>query len=97
MVAQERANRILAAWVSGNAERLRLEFDGVLASSRANAPASTVENEEQELLESVVSHLRLWMVQMHTAAGERLQPDLALLRHLSQRSAGSCLKTGCTA
>lgn len=97
MVAPERANRILAAWVSGNAERLRREIDGALASSRGNAQGSAVENEEQELLECVVSHLRLWLVPMHTAASERLQPDLALLRHLSQRSAGSCLKTRCTA
>ena len=88
MGAAEHANRILAAWMDGDTDRLASEIDGALLSSDANVSAPTVENEEQELLESVASHLRRCGAPSQSVKPGQLAADFALLRHLSHRSTG---------
>src|SRR5581483_3446191 len=93
MVAQERANRILAAWVAGSADRFKAEIEGALLEPQANVPFSTVENEERELLESIALDLWSSLVRRQSRVGafgavpeERLRSDFALLHHLSNRA-----------
>ncbi len=97
MVAQERANRILAAWVAGNADWLKSEIEGVLSTRQESVARSTEEKEEQELLESVASDLWTSLARTHVPGNERLHSTFALLRHLSHRSGGTFLRNGCTA
>jgi hypothetical protein len=97
MVAQQRAKRILAAWVAGSADGLKFELAGALNNSGRVQRVSAVENEEQELLESVASDLWISLERTHPSAGSRLQSDLSLLEHLSHRSAGDILNNSCAA
>lgn len=93
MIAQEQAKRILAAWVTGSADGLKSELEGVLRTFRGSAPASPVESEEQELLESVASDLYASLERAQTPQPGRLQSNLALLQHLSHRSSASFLNS----
>jgi hypothetical protein len=104
MVAQERANRILAAWVAGSADRFKVEIEGALLDPQANAATSTVENEERELLESIALNLWSSLVRRQPRIGafgavpeERLQSDFALLQHLTNRSDKNVLEKSCAA
>jgi hypothetical protein len=95
MVAHERANRILAAWLAGNAERFRAEIEGVFLIPGSFSD-STVEKEECELLESIA--FDLWISLVRTPhGGERYQSAFALLEHLSRRSGEGILKRSCAA
>lgn len=93
MIAQEQAKRILTAWVTGCADGLKSELEGVLRTSAGSAPVSTIENEERELLESVASDLYASIDRTRGPHGSRLQCNLALLQHLSRRSPARALNT----
>jgi hypothetical protein len=95
MAAAEHANRILTAWIEGDTNRLELEIEGALLSSVGNVPLRPVEDEEQELLESVALHLRRSCIPTRALPTERLATDFALLRHLGHRSSRSLLKDSC--
>ncbi len=95
MVAHERANRILAAWLAGNALAFKAEIEGVLLVP-GDPSDSTVEKEERELLESVAFDLWVSFVRK-PQTGDRLQSAFTLLKHLSQRSGESPLKRSCAA
>jgi hypothetical protein len=90
MIAQEQAKRILAAWVTGSADGLKSELEGVLRTSHG-APVSIVEKEERELLESLASDLYAALERTQAPQRGRLQSSLALLQHLSDRSPESFL------
>lgn len=91
MLAQERASRILGAWVSGSTERLKIELEEVLSTARMSTTISTLENEQQQLLESIASDLWALFARAHAATNDRLQSNFALLRHLSEHSQGNYL------
>jgi hypothetical protein len=96
MVAQERAKRIIAAWVAGSADGMKIELQDVFAGPLGNSRThSTLEAEEQELLECVASDLYLTMGR-RPEQSNRLQANLSLLQHLSNRSAQS-LTSSCAA
>ncbi len=89
MGAAEHASRILTAWMEGDSDRIEVELNGALRSTRTGVSRPPVEHEEQELLESVASHLRRSGISKQVTEGDRLATDFALLRHLSGRSAAS--------
>jgi len=91
MIAQESASRILAAWLSGNSEQLRSEVEVALTGCFANGARSAVENEEQELLETVAHDLSKCLGRSRDCADQRLYSSLNLLRHLSRRNHPSSL------
>lgn len=95
MGAQERANRILTAWVAGNTDLMKLEIEGAL--SQGSTKPSLVEREEQELLESVAFDLWSSLLQQGSVANQRVDSDLALLEHLSHRLAPSPFPDSCVA
>lgn len=97
MVAQERANRILLAWLAGSVERLKSELESAFSHLSASESTWTLEDEEQELLESVAADLWTCLARAHALSNERLQCHFALLRHLSQRSTVNPLKSSCAA
>ena len=88
MDAQGRAHRIWAAWRRGNSDEAKLEIENFLLTPAAANPSSALESEEHELLESIV--LDLWSALVKGRNGrlnnERLNSNLTLLQHLSERS-----------
>ena len=96
MGAQERANRILAAWVAGNSDGLKIEVQETLLQAQSPQSCSILENEEQELLEAVASDLWASIVRTPAAARQEFHSCFALLRHLCQRASMSCSNGGCS-
>lgn len=94
MGAQERANRILAAWVAGNSDSLKVEIQEALLQAKSPQSGSILENEEQELLETVASDLWASLVRTPAEAHQELQSSFALLRHLSHRASVCCRNGG---
>ncbi len=86
MVAALHAQRILGAWDITSPDRRNtglfdVELDHALNSCRTVSTATLLENEQNEVLESVAQHLR-------TAANGtpyQVEAGLTLLRHLSGR------------
>ncbi len=97
MLAQERASRILGAWVSGSTERLERELHEVLAHAPRNAPGSSLEDEEQQVLESIASDLWAALARPHANTSNRFQSDFALLQHLSERLEAGYVSGHCAA
>ena len=84
MVAALHAQRILEAWdVTAPSERdhgrFAVELKNALSSCSTAAPVSTLEGEQKELLESVVTQLA------SQSTRHQMEASLSLLRHLRSR------------
>jgi hypothetical protein len=97
MVAQERARRIVAAWVAGSADGLKLELEQAFSGLHSNGTRSSLENEEQELLESIASDLYRTLGPRTGSGANRLESNLSLLKLVSHRAAPQTLNPSCAA
>lgn len=84
MVVQEHANRVLAAWLAGDADCLRNEMSLAL-SNRERSSELILEQEQKDLLDSVISDLWAAFVGKHPSSIARIQSSFALLQHLATR------------
>jgi hypothetical protein len=87
----QHAERILAAWYVADPERFETELESALHCCQKKASNNILEMEQQELLESVVLHLRsdsqTRRDQKRTSSAQTVSAGLKLLQHLSHRAA----------
>jgi hypothetical protein len=85
MSVSQHAGRILEAWRRADAAAFEAEVKQALAACRSIEPASPLESEQRELLETVAERLdRAWQnAGLPPSAGT----GLALLNHLCLRAA----------
>lgn len=88
MSVAQYAGRILDAWNHADYGQFEAELERAAARCRSERPASLLDDERRELLESVVGSLRRlrggggdWQVQ-------RMKAPMDLLRHLRHAAAG---------
>jgi hypothetical protein len=95
MFAHERANRILAAWLSGDSTSMKREMER--AVDQFDHSATRLEEEEQELLAGLCCDLLAAAKESHPASGDRVQSSFALLQHLSTRVRQAAIATNLAA
>lgn len=95
MFAHERANRIIAAWLSGDSTNMKREVERALES--LDHSATRLEEEERELLAGVCCDLLAALTKSHPAASDRVQSSFALLQHLCTRSRAGVIVIECAA
>jgi hypothetical protein len=84
MSAARHAGQILEAWQMADNRRFKSELENAWILCKTQMPASSLEAENQELLESIVEHLRsVPLVEARSA--QHLEADFALLQHLQTR------------
>ena len=85
MFAYQRANRILAYWLSGDCTSMTREMKRAIRD-QFHRPATRLDDEERELLASISGELIAAVTKAHPAASDRVASCFALLQHLSTRS-----------
>jgi hypothetical protein len=95
MGVQDRANRIIDAWLTGSSEHLKREMAQVLGAQESG-PMSSLKREEQEALQSLVADMWEALVHCKPCSLARFDTTFSLLRHLAQRSVPG-VETACAA
>ena len=80
--APQHAERILEACKLANPNRFETELENAWKSCRTHVPASGLEWEQQELLETIVENLRGMSIAQCACHPARLGAEFALLKHL---------------
>ena len=80
--APQHAERILEASQIANPLRFKTELDNAWHSCRTQVPASGLEGEQQELLETIVENLRGRSSAQRASHPARANAEFALLQHL---------------
>ena len=80
--APQHAERILEACQLANPNRLETELEKAWHACRTQVPASGLEWEQQELLETIVENLRGRSNAQCACRPARLNAEFALLKHL---------------
>jgi len=78
--SQYRARTLLAAWNSGDLDRLQGALESEMDQPRAREGG---EQERMELVESAGGSIRTWLTRPQDPAHADLQVSLRLLRHLA--------------
>ncbi len=86
MNAAQCAGQILQAWKLRDVSNFETALDSASASCTASRPLSDLESEREELLQSVVEHLRAINREGKLAGHSRLSGAWTLLSHLSSDS-----------
>ena len=81
MSAAQCAGRILEAWNHADYRQFEAELERAAARCRADRPGTVLEEERRELLDGVVSSLRLLRGEEGWQA-QRMKAPMDLLRHL---------------
>jgi hypothetical protein len=84
MSAAQHAGRILEAWQMADRSRIEAELETAWLLCKTQVPASRLESENRELLESIVEHLR-GLPPTEAIPPQCLEADFALLCHLRTR------------
>ena len=83
--APQHAERILQACQLANPNRFETELENAWNSCRTRVPASGLEGEQQELLETIVENLRGMSLAQGACRPARLGAEFALLKHLRRQ------------
>ncbi len=95
MTAPERANRILAAYVSGSVDDLQSELQRAGNEPFSTAVRSALEIEERELLNSIALQLSSSFVNAASPPSyQNVASSFELLQHLANRSAAFSRRNG---
>jgi hypothetical protein len=87
MSAAQYAGRILEAWNHADYGQFEAELERAAARCRMDSPASVLEDERRELLESVVGSLRGLRGEDGNWQVQRMKTPMDLLRHLRRAGA----------
>jgi hypothetical protein len=82
MSAAQYAGRILDAWNHADYGQFEAELERAAARCRIDRPASVLDDERRDLLESVVSSLRRLRSEDGDWPVQRMKAPMDLLRHL---------------
>ncbi len=82
MSASQYAGRILDAWSHADYGQFEAELERAAERCQIERPPSVLEDERRELLESVVTNLRLLRTEQGDWQVQRMKAPMDLLRHL---------------
>jgi hypothetical protein len=82
MSASQYAGRILDAWSHADYGQFEAELEHAAARCQTERPPSVLEDERRELLESVVTNLRMLRSEHGDWQVQRMKAPMDLLRHL---------------